>query len=311
MNKKKILLSLVTVSTVFASASAIYAFTSKIDLANLTSNYLKENEQNEVYIGISEKDTTISNPEKEDIIQKANTYIPTLIGETTTQTARISENNSSEIKLFHDNTINEDYYDIVTSNYTISMDKNSKLRAFSDDTFNYDLQTTSDKSIAKTFITNFYNNLDISHDYELEYLERFDDSMWEADFVKKLDGLYNYYDSIKIFFSPEQQKIAALRIHSTSYDNDGIATLSENITEAEAKNIVKEQFENISDNQITNIELTYIKPNNFFTRQAGSDIISSNVVVKAWKVTIEQDATTTFVFVDFSTGNILGGDQVK
>ena len=194
MNKKKILLSLVAVSTVFASASAIYAFTSKIDLANLTSNYLKENEQNEVYIGISEKDTTISNPEKEDIIQKANTYIPTLIGETTTQTARISENNSSEIKLFHDNTINEDYYDIVTSNYTISMDKNSKLRAFSDDTFNYDLQTTSDKSIAKTFITNFYNNLDISHDYELEYLERFDDSMWEANFVKKSDGLYNYYD---------------------------------------------------------------------------------------------------------------------
>ena len=100
-----------------------------------------------------------------------------------------------------------------------------------------------------------------------------------------------------------------LNITPDIQDNKCIMEVSRNFYGDE--NIVKEQFENISDNQITNIELTYIKPNNFFTRQAGSDIISSNVVVKAWKVTIEQDATTTFVFVDFSTGNILGGDQVK
>lgn len=243
--------------------------------------------------------------EKSAIEIKANNYIPALLGNTDIQVASISENNNSEIKTFHDNTINEDYYDIITNNYTISMTEDSNLRAFSDNTFNYDIQTTTDKSVAETFIVNFYNNLDISHDYELAYLEVFDDSMWEADFVKKVDGIYNYYDSIKIFFSPDQQKIAALRVHSTSYVNDGITTANLDITANEAKNIVKENFENIYDNEITNVELIFAKPNNFFTRQAGDEVISENNVVKVWKVTIEKDATTTYAYVELSNGNII------
>lgn len=311
MSKKKIFVSLVIIFTILASVTAIYAFTSKINLANLTSNVLNQNESDELYICVLEKETTINDTGKDAIEVKANNYLPVLLENTDIQVASISENNDAEIKTFHDNTINEDYYDVVTNNYTISMSEDSELRAFSDNTFDYNIQTTTDKSIAETFIVNFYNNLDISHDYELAYLEVFDDSMWEADFVKKVDGIYNYYDSIKIFFSPEQQKIATLRVHSTSYSNDGITTANLDITEDEAKNIVKENFENVSNNEITNVELIFEKPNNFFTRQAGDEVISENNVVKAWKVTIEKDSTTTYAYVDLTTGEIIGGDQIK
>lgn len=309
MNKRKFLVSLVIFSIVFTSFSVLYAFTSKIDLANLGSSNSKNS--NDVYICVSETNTDIDNNQKQELISASAQYIPTLIGNNAIQTLADSEETSSEITVFHDNTINQDYYDIRENNYTISLNENSTLRAFSDDTFDYNLPTTTDKNIAENFIVNFYNNLNISHDYELAYLEVFDDSMWEADFVKKVDNIYNYYDSIKIFFSPEQQKIAALRIHSSSYPSSNISTLSTNISDLEAKDIVKDNFANINDSNIKNKEIVFTKPNNFFTRQAGDDIISENNVVKAWKITLEKDSTTTFVFVDYSTGNIIGGEQVK
>lgn len=312
MNKRKILLSLVIASIVIASATVIYAFTSKIDLANLKPNDLNSNE---VYICVSEKETDINNSKRESLIEKADKYISTFIKEDNKLTSfqNSNQSNSMTIKTFHDNSINEDYYDIITTAYTISMSESENLRAFSDNTFNYDLTTTSNKSEAKDFIINFYNNLDISHDYELAYLEVFDDSMWEADFVKKVDGIYNYYDSIKILFSPEQEKIAALRIHNTSYNNTTNTMIANNssITELDAKNIVKDNFTNIKDNEIINTELVYTKPNNYFTREIGSDVISENIVKKAWKVTVEQDSKTTYIYIDSASGNIIGGDQIK
>lgn len=311
MNKKKIFLSMSIFFIVFASFSAIYAFTTKIDLTNLNAQDSDYNSNEDLYICAYEKNETISNSQQNDLLSTASNYIPILLNSSGTQLISTLNDSPIEFKTFYDNTINENYYDIIENNYTISLSEDSELRAFSDNTFDFDTSVSTNRELAESYITQIYQNLNLSDGYELAYLEIFDDSMWEANFVKKIDGIYNYYDSIKVFFSPNQGKIAALRVHSTTYNNSEISTVSTNISENDIINIMKENFSDINNNDITDIELVFTKPNNFFTRQAGTDVIFENYVVKAWKVTIEKNNTTTFAFIDYNTGNIVGGDQIK
>lgn len=311
MNKKKIFLSMSIFFIIFASFSVIYAFSTKIDLSNLNAQNSNYNSNEDLYICAYEKNETISSSQRNDLLSIANNYVSILLNSSETQLISTLNDNSREFKTFYDNTINENYYDIIENNYTLSLSENFNLRAFSDTTFDFDTSVSTDRKLAESYITQIYRNLDLSDGYELAYLEIFDDSMWEANFVKKIDGIYNYYDSIKIFFSPNQEKIAALRVHSTTYNNSEISTASTNISENDIITIIKENFSNINNNDITDIELVFTKPNNFFTRQAGTDVIFENYVIKAWKVTIEKDNTTTFAFIDYNTGNIVGGDQIK
>lgn len=312
MYKRKILLSLFCIFIIFSLISIIYAFSDKIEQDTLNSTKL--NNSNELYMCISDNMQKISTTEKQNVISSVEQYIPTLIPDNEIQTLSVSESISDNVNILHDNTINQDYYDIVSTNYSISLASDLSLRSFSDSTFNYDLSATASKDEARSFIIDFYNNLNVSHDYELAYLEIVDGNIWEADFAKKIDDIYNYYDSIKIFFSPEQEKIAALRVHSTKYSKPNTSVQSvkgTTISAEDAKNIVKNNFSNISDNDIIETQIVFTKPNNFFTKHNGTDIIYENVVVKAWKVTIKKDLKESFIFVDYSTGNVVGGDQIK
>lgn len=321
MKKSKVLLSVIVVFTLFSLFSLIYAFSN----VNMEENTVSKSENNSIEIQpcISKSEKELTSEEKQEVILVADTYASTLVSSNEIQTLSTLQDTSDEIIVLYDNIIDEEYYEIKKKDYCIGIAEDLTLREFTDNTFDYDLATTATKIEAKNFIVSFYNNLNVSHDYELAYLEPADDGIWEADFAKKVDGIYNYYDSIKIFFSPEQEKIAALRVHSTEYvasENSTMATSystksnsSENIciSELEAKDAVKASFPEINYNDIKEMELVFTKPNDFFTGEYGTGINFENIVVKAWKVTVEKDSQITFVYVDSITGDVVGGGQLK
>ena len=303
---KKILLISGIFFIVLAVGTIIFAFTSKINLENLHPNGDTEKNNQEVYLNISQDKYSLNNEKEKELIEKSKSYIPCLLGKKMTN---IDLDKNVTIKGQYDNTTDQNFIDISTNEFTISINENDSLRAFSDNTIDYNSTTGENKEYAKKYIMQLYNNLDISHDYDLIYLEKFDECLWEADFAKKIDNIYNDYDSIKIFFSPEQKKIAAMRIHSTY--NTKITNSKNTINEKDVMSIILNNFEDIKENDILKVETVYTKPNNFFTKQNYGDIIYENKIVKAYKVTIVTNDTTIYVFIDLNTGNIIGGDQLK
>ena len=101
-----------------------------------------------------------------------------------------------------------------------------------------------------------------------------------------------------------------MRVHSTVYVNDSLSTYSSSVSAAKAQDVVINTFSDVSKDDIISTEYILTKPNNFFTRETGEDIIAQNKVVKAWCITLEKDTTYT-VYVDSTTGNIIGGDGIK
>lgn len=305
---KKILVSLGIFSTVLAIGTIIFAFTSKINLANLYPYIETEESSQKIYLNISQDKYSLNKDEEKMLLEKAKSYISCLFGK---ETRNIDLDKNATIKGHYDNTTEQNFIDISTDEFTISINENKSLRAFSDNTIDYNSITRETSENAERYITELYRNLDISHDYELIYLEKFDDCLWEADFTKKMDDIYNDYDSIKIYFSPEQQKIAAMRVHST-YNTPIVSENTKNeVKKSDVFGILQQNFDNITEKSIINIEKVYTKPNNFFTKKDYGDIISENRIVKAYKVKLTFDNEIFFVFIDINTGNIVGGDQLK
>lgn len=305
---KKILLGLSVFFIVLAIGTIIFAYTGKFNLAKLYPQSEEKISNQEVYLNISKEKYSLNNKEEKILFEKAKTYIPYLTGKKDINLDLIKD---LKIEGHYDNTTEQNFVDITTNDFTISLNENKTLRAFSDNTIDYSKYSNSNKEYAKKYITELYNNLDISHDYELTYLEIFDEYLWEAGFTKKIDNIYNIYDSIKVYFTPEQKKIAAMRIHST-YNTQIVNVNTENIVpEKDIINIIQENFENIKEKDISKVEIVYTKPNNFFTKKDYGDIISENKIVKAYKITITLNDKTIYVFVDINTGNIIGGDMLK
>ncbi|MDR3289150.1 MAG: hypothetical protein LBT22_06950, partial [Peptococcaceae bacterium] len=178
-----------------------------------------------------------------------------------------------------------------------------------------------DKKAAEAYITGIFRNLNRGEQYQLTYLEPFSAGLWEAGFPAELDGVYNDYDAIKVFFSPEQEKIAALTVHHTPYEGSGEVA----ITAEQAKTIVQEKISFSGNAQAQEAVLVFTKPIPFFEQEKegidsvpGEAFFAENKVVKAWKVTllIENTTeygwdTTVYVFVDCATGDIVGGDGLR
>ncbi|MBQ7035104.1 MAG: hypothetical protein IJN34_05155 [Clostridia bacterium] len=305
MKKKSVIICVIlTCLVVLCSVTIASAVNSKLKLVS-------DSDQNkiceELYTCIVPSDVSLSKATESALIEHANSHVATYYAE---KDALIEKDDPITISCYYDNTILQEFYEIQQEEYTISLAKDYSLRAFSDDSFDYDLTTSKSKKDAQEYILDFYKKSSLDENYELAYLEPFGDNLWEAVFAKKVDGLYNFYDSSKIFFCPTQRKIATLRVHSTEYHESKNLTSSSNVTEQEAKNIVANSFVGTDKIIINSAELTLTKPNNFFTRQSGSDIIAENIVVKAWRVEVVNEHIYS-VFVDYTTGNIIGGDQIK
>ena len=184
-----------------------------------------------------------------------------------------SEEKINSISKESDSTTNSTFYKVDTDNYTLRLDEDNK-----------------------DFITAKYAELNLPSEYDLVYLEKFDDVLWEADFQKEYNGVYNKYEAVKVFFTPETKEIAALSVFDTPYSDEKEV----NITSEEAKNKANDNLE--LDSKIVDSELTIVQGNEYFNEETDTDLH------KAWVLSTEKNE---FVFVDASTGDIIGGDCIN
>lgn len=201
------------------------------------------------------------------------------------------------ISVENDELNNTNFYKVETDNYLLKLDTDDKnvtgIYAKSSET-NFTSDAT--KSEAREFITNKYEELNLPDDYDLVYIEKIDDYTWEADFQKKYDDVYNMYEAVKVFFTPDNNEIVALTVFDEPYENNA----QTQVTTSEAKEIVNKEL-NI-DSKIVSEELTIIKPNNYFENSNDKDLH------KAWILTTEDDE---YIYVDAINGDVIGGDCIN
>lgn len=201
------------------------------------------------------------------------------------------------ISVENDELNNTDFYKVETNNYLLKLDTDDKnvtgIYAKTSDT-NFTKEST--ESEAREFINAKYEQLNLPEDYDLVYLEKIDEYTWEADFQRKYGDVYNMYEAVKVFFTPENNEIIALTVFDEPYENNK----ETKITTKEAKEIVSNEL-NI-DSKIISEELTIIKSNNYFENSNDKDLH------KAWVLTTKDNES---IYVDAINGDVIGGDCIN
>lgn len=209
-----------------------------------------------------------------------------------------SETAITNSKTAFDQLANQNYFIIENNDYTIKLDTNNSLKGiYSKEISTVATSSNLSKENAQEYICAKYNELNLPSQYELSYLEKYDDIIWQANFEKNYNGIYNKYESVKIFFIPDTNEIIALSVF-----NEPTTSSEVSISQSEAIQVASQEL-NIDSNDIVSVNLEMEKANNYYD--------SSNTdtsVHPTWKI---QTTNDTFIFVDANTSNIIGGDEIN
>ena len=130
-----------------------------------------------------------------------------------------------------------------------------------------------------------------------------DDSLWEADFSKKYGDIYNKYESVKIFFSPDTQEIAALTIFNEKAEESSTLARTASLTADNAKNVATTNL-NITDDKILDVYQGFERANGFYSNE---ELDLSKKVYNVWIVKYLTENTTATCYIDINSGDIIGG----
>ena len=87
-----------------------------------------------------------------------------------------SEENINNISKESDLLTDTDFYKVDTENYTLELDtQNKEVMGIYSKNISDDVTSSSSRTEAKSFITSKYKELELPSDYQLVYLEKFDD----------------------------------------------------------------------------------------------------------------------------------------
>lgn len=150
--------------------------------------------------------------------------------------------------------------------------------------------------------TNIFLNLDLVENenaYIFVEQTKFDDTIWIAQFAKKYGNNVNLGETVKFSFSPISREIITLSQRNTPYANNEIV-----ITEEQAISIASAY----NKNTITNTTIEIVRPNYIFVED---DHIYKNVNIyrNSYVVTFD-DSVETKVYVDATTGEVIGGTMI-
>lgn len=240
---------------------------------------------------------------------------------------------------------NQMTWSIVTDNQIgVTIDSQTgKLFSVSD--FGIDdtkIPSTMSKDEVEKIANEIYINLGYKEgEYKLKDLRKNlitnDTNLWQADFCKEYDGLYNDFECVRITFVSEIKQLSIYTLFDYKTENNPVEIEKEEAIEI-AKDKAKELGKDESRIKEIKTELKFEKVNSFIytqenqkTQQAKEQAIIENetqtqnintgygyktqdLVRKVWRVDIEyysDFAEIDSYFVDCTTGEILGGDAVK
>ena len=134
-------------------------------------------------------------------------------------------------------------------------------------------------------------------EYELNYVEKYDDLIWQANFEKNYDGIYNKYESVKVFFIPDTDEIVALTVFNEPAKSSEISVSEEEATLTAAEKL------DLSTDEIVSAELTMEKSNTFYDESNSNSSIHSTWVITA--------SDNSIIYIDAETNEVIGGDSIN
>ncbi len=201
-------------------------------------------------------------------------------------------------KVVFDELQNKTIYEIENEKYFIDMDTDNNLVGIHSKKISTNLKTSNfDLNQAQVFIQNKYTELNLPEDYELNYIEKYDDLIWQANFEKKYGEIYNKYESVKVYFIPDSDEIIALGVFNEPATFSDIS-ISEEEAIATATNYL-----NTSANEIVSAELTMEKSNSFYDKENKDTSIHPTWVI--------QMSNSSIVYVDAQSNSVIGGDRIN
>lgn len=209
-----------------------------------------------------------------------------------------SNSSISKTDVIYDELRQENIYKISNEKYTINLDESNNLIGIYSTSINeITARTASTKDSVQSMIINKYNDLNLPSEYELVYLEKFDDQIWQANFEKNYNGVYNKYESVKVFFIPENDEIVALTVFNEGSDSSTVTVSQEQAISTATTSL------NIDSSDIVSASLSMEKANNYYDESSTDTSVHTSWVL--------QTADNNFVYVDASDNTIIGGDCIN
>lgn len=201
-------------------------------------------------------------------------------------------------KVVYDELKKENLYEFENAKYFVNMNTKNELVGIYSKTVTT-TQTTSNvnTSSAKEYVLNKYTELNLPAEYELTYLEKFDDLIWQANFEKNYNGIYNKYESVKMFFIPDSDEIVALTVFNESASSSAVTVSKEDAETTAAENL------GIDSSNIKSATLSMEKANKFYDNSNSDTTVHSTWVI--------QSSDDTIVYVDAENNNVIGGDHIN
>ena len=175
--------------------------------------------------------------------------------------------------------------------------KNELVGIYSKNVTTTQSTSNANTSSAKEYVLNKYNELNLPTEYELTYLEKFDDLIWQANFEKNYNGIYNKYESVKMFFIPDSDEIVALTVFNESAKSSNVNISKEDAEMTAAQNL------GIASSEIKSATLSMEKANKFYDNSNSDTAVHSTWVI--------QSSDDTIVYVDAENNNVIGGDHIN
>lgn len=213
--------------------------------------------------------------------------------------SKLNSNNSiSKKEVVTDEYENKTLYKISNDKYSVNLDDSNNLVAI----YSKYIETTQisnkyDKATVENYILNKYKELNLPSEYELTYLEQFDDDIWEANFEKKYNGFYNKYESVKTFFIPETDEIVALTVFNKKTNSNEISVNKDDAVLTATQNL------NIDASDIISSKVSVEKANTYYNESNSDTSLHTSWVLET--------KDNSFIYVDANSNSIIGGDCIE
>lgn len=209
-----------------------------------------------------------------------------------------TNSNNVNSKVVYDELTKENLYEFENTKYFVNMNtKNELVGIYSKNVTATQTTSNVNNQTAKEYVLNKYTELNLPTEYELTYLEKFDDLIWQANFEKNYNGIYNKYESVKMFFIPDSDEIVALTVF-----NEGASSSTVTISKEDAEMTAAQNL-GIDSSNIKSATLSMEKANKFYDNSNSDTAVHSTWVI--------QSADDTIVYVDAENNTVIGGDHIN
>lgn len=172
------------------------------------------------------------------------------------------------------------------------------------------------KQEAEALATKYYEMLPVPQGYVLRSCTEFDENYWLFDFCRDVGGgIYSYYEDVRIGIDPQTGTLnGCVVFHVPLLDDHAPSDVP--LTQQQAQEVA-EDLEKIDTERYTlkSAEVQVVLPNWWFTDAfgTGGELRAGKVSRLGW-VLVYEDTTSEFadmvwVYIDYYTGEVLGGDM--